>query len=400
MSRSSSTWKRIENGHGAQEPVTVNLRARFVDDLGGVDASAWNALRGDDDPFTSHAFLHGLEATGCLEARYGWRPQHLLLEDDQGQLRAAAPAYLKGNSHGEFVFDHAWADAYYRAGREYYPKLLVGVPYSPVTGPRLLAGGDPQLEAQLALSLQQFVCEHGLSGAHINFHAASLELGEDWLRRRDLQFHWRNPGYASFEDFLSALSSKKRKNIRAERAQVARSDIRIRRVQGDAATALEVETAYRLYRQAFELKGNHPALRLGFFQHLARVLGPRLLLVLAERDEQIIAMALCLRSDDTLYGRYWGCFEEVPGLHFECCYYQGIEYCIEHGLRRFEPGAQGEHKLARGFLPTPTQSSHYLPWAPFRAAVADALARERQWLARYREELMAHSPYRAGAEPE
>lgn len=377
----------------------MNLRARFVGELGEVDAAAWDALRGGEDPFTSHAFLHGLESTGCIEAGYGWRAHHLLLEDSEGRLRAAAPAYLKGNSHGEFVFDHAWADAFYRAGRAYYPKLLVAVPYSPVSGPRLLAGGDRELERALAVQLEGFAREHGLSGAHINFHEAALDPGASWLRRGDLQFHWNNGGFAGFDDFLAALVSKKRKNIRAERGQVAKAGIRIRRVGGDEASAAEIDTAHRLYLRTFEEKGNHPALRRGFFHHLARSLGPRMLLVLAERNEEIVAMALCLRSDDTLYGRYWGCFEEVPGLHFECCYYQGIEYCIEQGLARFEPGAQGEHKLARGFLPAPTRSSHFLPWTPFREAVSVALERERAWLASYREELMAHSPFREGAAP-
>jgi len=377
----------------------VNLRARFVDDLGDVDPAAWDALRGCEDPFTSHAFLQGLEATGCIDASYGWRAHHLLLEDGEGRLRAAAPAYLKGNSHGEFVFDHAWADAYHRAGRDYYPKLLVAVPYSPVTGPRLLAGGDRTLETALAEALESFTRERGLSGAHINFHGDPLDPGPSWLRRGDLQFHWRNRAYAEFDDFLAALASKKRKNIRAERAQVARAGIRVRRVTGDQASMDEIDTAHRLYRCTFEDKGNHPALRRAFFHHLARRLGRQMLMVFAERADEIVAMALCLRSDDTLYGRYWGSFEDVPGLHFECCYYQGIEYCIEKGLHHFEPGAQGEHKLARGFLPTPTCSSHFLPWAPFRDAVSDALDRERAWLARYREELMAHSPFRNAPAP-
>jgi predicted N-acyltransferase len=375
-------------------PTAVNLRARFIEGLAEIDAAAWDALRGCDDPFTSHAFLHGLESTGCIEPGYGWRAHHLVLEDPQHRLVAAAPAYLKGNSHGEFVFDHAWADAYYRAGREYYPKLLVAVPYSPVTGPRLLTGNERGYEPLLCAQLENFVREHRLSGAHINFHQDGTDPGELWLRRSDLQFHWRNEAYGGFDDFLSALVSKKRKNIRAERAQVERAGIEIRRVSGEQASTAEIDTAHQLYRRTFDDKGNHPALRREFFHHLARSLGPSLLLILAERRNQVVAMALCLRSVDTLYGRYWGCFEEVPGLHFECCYYQGIEYCIEHGLSRFEPGAQGEHKLARGFLPTPTRSSHFLPWAPFREAVSEALDRERVWLARYRDELLTHSPFR------
>ncbi len=370
------------------------LRHRFVPRLAEVDAVRWDALRGSDDPFTSHAFLSGLEETGCLRPRWGWNPHHLLIENEAGELQAAAPCYLKTNSHGEFVFDHAWADAYFRAGLDYFPKLLVAVPYSPVTGQRLLCAGDPGLRTELLRALESFASEHRLSGAHINFHPIDDVPDGAWLARTDLQFHWHNTGYASFEDFLAALSSKKRKNLRQERAQVARAGIRLRRVHGDAASEEEIAVAHRLYCRTFDDKGNHAALSLDFFRHLARALGRGLLLVLAERGDEVIAMALCLRSADTLYGRYWGCFEEVPGLHFECCYHQGIEYCIEQGLKRFEPGAQGEHKLARGFLPTATHSSHFLPMAAFREAVARSLEDERRWLAQYRQELLAHSPYR------
>lgn len=370
------------------------LRHRFVPRLAEVDAVRWDALRGSDDPFTSHAFLSGLEETGCLRPRWGWNPHHLLIENEAGELQAAAPCYLKTNSHGEFVFDHAWADAYFRAGLDYFPKLLVAVPYSPVTGPRLLCAGDAGLRTELLRALESFASEHRLSGAHINFHPIEDVPDGAWLARTDLQFHWHNTGYASFEDFLAALSSKKRKNLRQERAQVARAGIRLRRVHGDAASEEEIAVAHRLYCRTFDDKGNHAALTLDFFRHLARALGRGLLLVLAERGDKVIAMALCLRSADTLYGRYWGCFEEVPGLHFECCYHQGIEYCIEQGLTRFEPGAQGEHKLARGFLPTATHSSHFLPMAVFREAVARSLEDERRWLAQYRQELLAHSPYR------
>jgi len=370
------------------------LRHRFVPRLAEVDAVRWDALRGSDDPFTSHAFLSGLEETGCLRPRWGWNPHHLLIENEAGELQAAAPCYLKTNSHGEFVFDHAWADAYFRAGLDYFPKLLVAVPYSPVTGPRLLCAGDAGLRTELLRALESFASEHRLSGAHINFHPIEDVPDGAWLARTDLQFHWHNTGYACFEDFLAALSSKKRKNLRQERAQVARAGIRLRRVHGDAASEEEIAVAHRLYCRTFDDKGNHAALTLDFFRHLARALGRGLLLVLAERGDEVIAMALCLRSADTLYGRYWGCFEEVPGLHFECCYHQGIEYCIEQGLTRFEPGAQGEHKLARGFLPTATHSSHFLPMAVFREAVARSLEDERRWLAQYRQELLAHSPYR------
>lgn len=375
------------------------LRHRFVQRLKDVDAARWDALRGDDDPFTSHAFLSGLEESGSLQSSWGWNPHHLLIENAAGDLLAAAPCYLKTNSHGEFVFDHAWAQAYHRAGLEYFPKLLVAVPYSPVSGPRLLCGADTSLRAELIGAIEAFTREHELSGAHMNFHREHDAPGGDWLARSDIQFHWHNAGYVDFEAFMAALSAKKRKNLRQERAQVARAGIRLRRVHGDEVSPLELDTAHALYCRTFDDKGNHPALSRAFFSHLADTLGRGLLLVLAEREGQTLAMALCLRSADALYGRYWGCFEEVPGLHFECCYYQGIEYCIEQGLQRFEPGAQGEHKLARGFLPQLTHSSHYLPMPAFREAVSESLRQERRWLEQYRGELLAHSPYRQGSDP-
>lgn len=372
----------------------MDLTPRFVRRLDEVDPLAWDRLRADDDPFTSHAFLAGLEATGCIDPALGWTPHHLVLEDAAGRLRAAAPAYLKTNSHGEFVFDHAWARAYLGAGLPYYPKLLVGVPYSPVTGPRLLCAGDPALHRALREAIESFTTRHGLSGAHINFHRPEDSPSGDWLSRYDLQFHWHNRGYRDFADFLDGFQSKKRKNLRQERAQVARAGVQLRRIGGDVATEAEIDAAHALYCRTFEDKGNHPALSLAFFRHLARSLGPSLLLVLAERAGALIAGAVCLRSQDTLYGRYWGCFEEVPGLHFEACYYQGIEYCVEQGLSRFEPGAQGEHKLARGFLPVPTRSSHYLPMPAFRQAVAAAMDEELRWLRGYRSALLLHAPFR------
>jgi predicted N-acyltransferase len=370
------------------------LQIRFVTELAAVDPAAWDALRGEDDPFTSHAFLNGLEQAGCLDARYGWTPNHLLIESTTGELVAAAPAYLKTNSHGEFVFDHAWADAYHRAGMDYFPKLLVAVPYSPVSGPRLLVAGRKELRAVLLKALQDFCRRYSLSSAHINFHRADEVESPGWLARSDLQFHWNNAGHANFDAFLTTLQAKKRKNIRQERAQVAAAGVSLRIVHGDEASQAEIDTAHQLYARTFDQKGNHPALNLRFFNHLAAQLGRGLVLVLAERAGDTVAAAVCLRSSSTLYGRYWGCFEDIPGLHFECCYYQGIEYCLREGLQRFEPGAQGEHKLARGFLPAFTHSSHHLPLPAFHDAVAEALTHERQWLVEYRAELLSHSPYR------
>jgi uncharacterized protein len=370
------------------------LTARFVSGLAAITADSWDALRPNDDPFVSHAFLAGLEQHGCIQPRHGWQPHHLTVHDGE-RLVAAAPCYLKRNSHGEFVFDHAWAEAYWRHGLDYYPKLLCAVPYSPVPGPRLLCGNDPDgMLGRTCLDALQAETERlQLSSAHINF----IDPGppaDGWLSRFDWQFHWQDRGWADFDGFLAALTARKRKNIRHERAQVAGAGIRLRRLHGDQASEADLAAMFGFYVSTFVDKGNLPVLSLDFLQHLAATMPRQLLLVLAERGGTTIAGALFLRSADTLYGRYWGCSEPWPGLHFEVCYYQGIDYCLQHGLTRFQPGAQGEHKLARGFLPVATHSLHRLRDPRFHAAVADALQRESAWLLDYRRSLLAHSPFR------
>jgi predicted N-acyltransferase len=372
---------------------------QWLGDIGGVSAAAWNALLDDDHPFVRHEFLHALEASGSLRPELGWHPQHLLLWHD-GQLVAAAPCYVKTNSHGEFVFDWNWAEAWQRAGHDYYPKLLCAVPYSPVTGPRLLAvGADaPTLRAKLLAAMQARCRDEGWSGAHINFLAgdedAAPSLQRDWLARFDWQFHWQHRGYAGFDDFLGALSAKKRKNIRQERARFRAPAWKIERVGGDAIDAAMMDDIYRFYACTFQMKGNVPALTRAFFERLRATMPEALLAVVGYRDGERVGAAFCLQGAGSLYGRYWGCSEDVPGLHFECCYYQGIEHCIERGLSRFEPGAQGEHKIARGFLPVRTHSRHFLVDAGFRTAIADYLRREAVQQQRYGEMLTMHSPYR------
>ncbi|ANB17842.1 GNAT family N-acetyltransferase [Dokdonella koreensis] len=376
------------------------LQARFHPRLDAIEAHAWDALRPDDNPFVGHAFLAGLERHGCLSPEYGWQPHHLGLYAGD-TLVAAAPLYLKGNSHGEFVFDWNWAAAYERHGLPYYPKLLVGVPYSPVTGPRLLAGtgGDaPALRRVLAGLIEQEAGRLGLSSAHANFATApdAQALGEaGWLARMDWQFHWENRGWQDFDAFLAALTAKKRKNIRHERAQVARAGIACSLVPGGALDAATWREVHRLYRQTFDAHGNFPALTPAFFRYLGSALPAQTLVALCRRGDTLVAMALFLRSSDTLYGRYWGADAEVPGLHFEACYYQGIAYCLREGLARFEPGAQGEHKVARGFLPVATHSFHHIADARFRDAIGAALTRETALLHAYRDEVLAHSPYAA-----
>lgn len=374
------------------------LQARFHAALAEIDAAAWNALRPDDNPFLCHEFLSGLETSGSLREDYGWRAQHLALYKS-GKLVAAAPLYLKRNSHGEFVFDWSWAAAYERAGRDYYPKLLGAVPYSPVPGARMLVGHGSDAKTLRALLIEALVSTTdgaGLSSAHLNFVSdddAQALAQAGWLERFDWQFHWRNAGWRDFDAFLAALNHRKRKNIRHERAQVARAGIACELRHGDELDDADWRAIHRLYVNTFDERGNHPALTEDFFRHLGATTPRNVIAVLCKRGAKTIAMALLLRSSDTLYGRYWGSDENVPGLHFEACYYQGIEYCLRHGLSTFEPGAQGEHKLARGFLPTMTRSFHYIRDMRFRAAVRDALAHEAVHLRAYHAELMAHSPY-------
>ncbi|MGN6655128.1 MAG: GNAT family N-acetyltransferase [Rhodanobacter sp.] len=365
---------------------------RFHDAIAELPAAAWDALRGEANPFVSHAFLRALEDTGCIRPDWGWQAHHLGLYDDD-RLVAAAPLYLKGNSHGEFVFDWSWASAWERAGGEYYPKLLCGVPYSPVPGPRLLAG-TPALRQALVEAMRGEVQRLGLSSVHANFLPATeaAAFDEDWLARSDVQFHWHNRGYRHFPDFLAALNHKKRKNILHERARVAASGLALEWRGGETLREDEWERVHALYEATFEDKGNHAVLTPAFFRRLGE-LGPLAQLALARMGGQIVAMALFVQGDGVLYGRYWGSLVDVPGLHFELCYYQGIEYAIAQRLRRFEPGAQGEHKLARGFLPARTLSRHWLAHPGFRAAVSHALAREAPAMDAYAEELRRHSPY-------
>jgi predicted N-acyltransferase len=363
--------------------------------LSDIPPAQWDALHDGRNPFVTHGFLSGLEQHGCLRPNWGWAPLHAALWDGD-ELIAAAPGYLKGNSHGEFVFDHQWAAAIERAGRDYYPKWLFAIPYTPVTGPRLLARDDAA-RAALCSAIVDDAKRMKLSSLHVNFldDAENAACPANWLERTDVQFHWRNDaGWKTFEDFLTALQSKKRKNIRHERTQVQEAGITFRVVHGDEATPTDIADMHALYLRAFSDKGNSPALTLAFFQHLASTMPRQLVLILAQRDGTTIAGALCLRGGDTLYGRYWGCFEEIPGLHFETCYYQGIDYCLREGLRVFEPGAQGEHKIARGFLPVATHSRHHFIEDGINVAFDRWCREERIAVDQYRRAVLAHSPFR------
>jgi len=368
--------------------------------LDEIPAGAWDALNRGGHPFTAHAFLCGLEQQGCLDPEYGWTPLHAALWDGDALL-AAAPAYAKGNSHGEFVFDHAWANAYAQYGLDYYPKWLIGVPYTPVTGPRLLAK-DQARKRELIAAMREAAPKLGLHSLHANFLDADdlAAFDERWLAREDVQFHWtRDPAWRGFDDFLGALDHKRRKNLKADRRKVADAGVTLRVLDGVEARGEAIAAMHRFYAQTFAEKWNHAAMTPAFFQHLCEAMPAAVVLVLAEHGGDPVGGALCLRSEDALYGRYWGAVRDVPGLHFEACYHQGIAYCVERGIDRFEPGAQGQHKLARGFLPTPTHSRHWLAEPRFHEALKRWCAEERRATARYREGLAAHSPFRDGAAP-
>ncbi len=374
------------------------LTLRTHESIDEIAAGDWDALAADDNPFTRHAFLAGLERTGCIRAAFGWRAQHLTLHDDDALL-GAAPLYIKANSHGEYVFDWAWADAWERAGGDYYPKFLCAVPYSPVTGPRLLVGNGPDTGVRrrtLATALHELTDRAGLSSLHVDFlRDEDIAAFDDaWLERSDWQFQWRNPGgWRDFRDYLDALTHKRRNAIRRERQQVADPGVACAFHDGGSLDDDAWRSMHHLYTHTFDEKGNTPTLTLEFFRHLGSAFPDRSHVAFARRGREIIAGALFLSSRDTLYGRYWGAFEQVPGLHFELCYYQGIDHCLRTGLHRFEPGAQGLHKLARGFLPARTHSRHYIADAGFRAAIRAALKREAALLEERGRELLAHSPF-------
>jgi len=368
--------------------------------MGDINPLEWDALIGaDDQPFLRHAFLSTLEDSGSLQRELGWSPMPLLLRRD-GISIAAAPGYLKGNSHGEFVFDWSWANAYQRNGLHYYPKLLIGVPYSPIPGARLLVGDGHDANARrhlLQRAVLQLVKQTKLSSVHINFARdadAAACAADPWLPRFDWQYHWSNLGYRDFDDFLSVLNAKKRKNIRQERAQSASHGFDISWDDASALSEHDLDQIHALYASTFERKHNTAALTRTCFSLLAERFPQQFHVCLARLDRTIVAAAVFFSSSTTLYGRYWGALDDWSGLHFELCYYRGIEWAIANGKSRFEPGAQGEHKIARGFLATRTRSMHHIAHAGFRRAIRASLDEEAQSLREYRLELDAKSPYR------
>ena len=370
-------WKRTPSSRSAADPVAEVL-ARLAEGVAAVPAADWDACAGADNPFVGHAFLSALEESGSATARTGWQPLPVIVDGADGAPGAILPAYAKSHSQGQYVFDQGWADAWERAGGSYYPKLQIAVPFSPVPGPRLLLR-DPALAPQLIAAAEAVVVRHDLSSAHATFVAPEqigLFEAAGWLVRIDRQFHWRNEGYATFDDFLGALASRKRKAIRKERL-AAQAGLEFRHLSGADIRPADWDAFWRFYQDTGARKWGRPYLTRAFFTLLGERLGERVVLMLALRDGRPIAGALNLVGGDTLYGRYWGATEEVPFLHFELCYYQAIDAAIARGLARVEAGAQGSHKLARGYQPVPTYSAHFIPDPRFRRAVADYLEAER-----------------------
>jgi len=375
------------------------LKAQIVASLAEVPAAEWDALDASAHPFLRHAFLEALESTGCVGGETGWRPCHLAVRDDAGSLLAAVPQYLKAHSWGEFIFDWSWAQGYARAGLEYYPKLLAAIPFTPVSGPRLLVrplAATAALRESMAELLQEAARACGASGAHVNFTTpedqSALERA-GFMRRHDCRFLWRNRGYRDFEDFLERFRSDKRKKVRRERRRVAESGISFRTLRGESIDADLWHVIFGFSQRTFLRHGNAHYLSADLLAVVARRIPGAVMVKLAERRGVPTAAAIFFEGSGWLYGRYWGCGRAEDSLHFEACYYQGIEYCIERGLQVFDPGTQGEHKIARGFEPTRTCSAHWLADPGFAAAVGRYLDRERMAIDEYLEAASAHLPF-------
>jgi uncharacterized protein len=378
--------------------LTMTLHASIAE----VDATEWDACAGSDNPFVSHAFLSALEDSGSANARTGWLPQHAVLRAEDGRVTAVAPMYAKSHSYGEYVFDHGWANALERVGVSYYPKLQVAVPFSPVPGPRLLRHPDSRVPISvLANALQQACDTHKLSSVHVTFCTEEewSGLGEaGWLRRIGMQFHWENAGYASFDDFLGALSSRKRKVLRRERRDANAAGLTFHALSGAEITEAHWDAFYRFYHSTVDRKWGSAYLTRKFFSLLGERLGGRVVLMYAENAGRPVAGALNLAGSEALYGRNWGCRGDWPFLHFELCYYRAIDWAIEHGLQRVEAGAQGRHKIQRGYMPKPTFSAHWISHSGLRRAVGNFLEEERDGIRRDMTALAEESPFRKDGE--
>ncbi len=375
--------------------MSEELTIRLAPSVGQFDAAEWNALGGERNPFVSHEFLTALEDSGSVGPGTGWDPVPVTITDDSGKLLAAMPSYAKGHSQGEYVFDHSWADALQRAGGQYYPKLQIAAPFTPASGPRLLLSDDA-LAPHLLKGAEAVCLQNGLSSAHATFvEDAQIPLFEagDWLIRDDIQFHWINRDYASFDGFLDALTSRKRKDLRKER-KAAQQGLKIAKLSGNDIKPEHWDAFWIFYQDTGARKWGTPYLTREAFTLLGERMGERMVLILAYQDDQPIAGALNFVGSDALYGRYWGCTRDVRFLHFELCYYQAIDIAIELGLPRVEAGAQGGHKLARGYEPVQTHSAHWVADPGFRSAIADFLEREREGVSADQNYLDRRTPFR------
>lgn len=367
--------------------------------LANIDAHSWNRLAGTN-PFLKHEFLLALEHSGCVGAGTAWQPLHLLIRDGQRRPVGALPLYVKYDSRGEFVFDWSWADAYERSGRSYYPKLVSSIPFTPATGERLLIDSEADgaaISERLIRGARDLAQEIGASSLHVLFPTdpqRSLFGRQGFLPRKSCQFHWHNQRYADFEDFLGRFSSAKRKKARRERRRIVEAEIAFEHLRGDEPSPAEWDAIFEFYAHTFLRRGRSPYLNRAFFDEVAATMPENLLIVLARYRGTPIAAAIFFRGGSTLYGRYWGSLADFHSLHFEACYYQGIDYCIREGLQTFEPGTQGEHKISRGFTPHATWSCHWLSDPQFHGAVADFLIREALHVDAYMESLDDHVPYR------
>lgn len=393
-----------------EDSAATGLRVKLLRAVDEIEASRWDAIAGSDYPFTRHSFLQALEASGAVSARRGWQPRHVVVERD-ANLVAIMPMYEKQHSYGEYVFDWAWADAYQRHGLAYYPKWLAAIPFTPATGPRLcVAGGEnhADIAQQLLPILADRAAANGVSSVHVLFpdagQAEAMDCGGFELRT-GAQYHWFNRGYTDFDDFLAGFNARKRKSLKRERRQVAEQSLELEVLEGPQISPEIWRQFYRFYQSTYAKRSGHGGyLGLEFFTGIGATLPAHIVMVLARLRGRIVAGALNFRDSTTLYGRYWGCEAEFDALHFEACYYQGIDYCIRRGLSRFDPGAQGEHKIQRGFEPIRTYSRHWLAHPGFRAAVADFLQRERLGMDEYLLEARQLLPFRsdfdrAGARP-
>jgi hypothetical protein len=377
------------------------LTVRIVDDLSTVPAAAWDACAGADNPFVCHAFLQALEESGSATRETGWLPQHVVIEDATKRMLGVVPMYLKSHSYGEYIFDHGWASGYERAGGSYYPKLLAAVPFTPATGPRLLLhpDADPEIRDTLIAAMIEIAKARKVSSLHVNFMPETewKELGDSgFVQRIGRQFHWENDGYKSFDDFLEALNSRKRKQIRRERRDAMANGIEIEMLTGDAIKPPHWDAFFRFYMSTSDRKWGSAYLTREFFDLIGKRIPDRVLLVMAKKGARYVAGALNLIGADTLYGRNWGCLGDFPFLHFEACYYRAIDFAIERGLVRVEAGAQGQHKIQRGYLPCHTYSAHWIRDQNFADAVADFLRREARSVEHAMEALEEElSPFKA-----